>query len=88
MRSSCKLGGAAIPPLVGYVSGLTSYVFAWLNNTMTYTVEGTCAAPPRFGRCEPTSWSIGVTQSALLISVITAATLAAAVLALRRRDVT
>jgi ABC-2 type transport system permease protein len=67
---------------------LTSYVFAWLNNTMTYTLEGTCTAPPRFGRCEPTSWSIGTTQSALLISVITATTLAAALLALRRRDVT
>ena len=67
---------------------LTSYVFAWLNNTMTYTVEGSCTAPPRFGRCEPISWSIGVGQSALLIGVITAAALAAAVIALRRRDVT
>ena len=67
---------------------LTSYMLAWLNNTMTYTEQAACPES-RFGpRCQPTTWSIGTGHSAMLISAILAATLVAAVIALRRRDIT
>lgn len=67
---------------------LTSYMLAWLNNTTTYAEQAACPVS-RFGpRCQPTIWSIGAGHSAVLISAILLATLVAAVIALRRRDIT
>lgn len=67
---------------------LTSYMLAWLDNTTTYAEQATCPVS-RFGpRCQPTTWSIGAGHGAVLIGAILAATLVAAVVALRRRDVT
>jgi ABC-2 type transport system permease protein len=67
---------------------LTSYMLAWLNNTTTFTEQAACPVS-RFGPdCQPTTWSIGAGNSAMLIGAILAATLVAAVIALRRRDIT
>jgi hypothetical protein len=67
---------------------LTSYMLAWLNNTTTYTEQAACPVS-RFGPgCQPTIWSIGAGHSAVLISAILVATLVAAVIGLRRRDIT
>ena len=67
---------------------LTSYVFAWLDNTTTYAEQGSCPVPRFATGCRPTIWTIGIGHSAALIGAILAATLVAALTAMRRRDVT
>jgi hypothetical protein len=67
---------------------LTSYVFAWLDNTTTYAEQGSCPVPRFDTGCRPTTWTIGIGHSAALIGAILAATLVAALTAMRRRDVT
>jgi len=64
---------------------LTSYVFAWLDQTTSYPDTSPCVLA---GSCRASTWSISLAQGGAVIGAIVAVTLAAGVYALRRRDIT